>query len=108
MNDVLQRLYEARPRLLYLRLEAGRFRLRWVMPLWVLEELLLFALRLMTLLVWSNRYLKVLPAISAPYQLSPEQVLAGLTPGRELLRLPSGEPYLSLKTTDFTLELAPL
>jgi hypothetical protein len=96
MKELLERLYEARPRFLYLRLELRGFRFYWGFPLCALEEVLRLALRLGALFVQ-------LKLVREPKLLA--QTLGRLAFIDGLLRLPGGEPLLELEGEGFRLKL---
>jgi hypothetical protein len=107
---------DARPRLLWLRLDADRVRIRWGMPLWALEESLRAVFLLGPWLLWFARHLPVSRrrdtsdrarrggfrlAIDLSGDPGPPPWEAGRAllegAGEGMLRLPSGEPYVRIE-----------
>jgi len=107
---------DARPRLLWLRLDADRFRIRWGMPVWALEESLRAVFLLGPWVLWFARHLpaslrrgmsgRVRRArFRFEIDLSGEPGPAPWAAGRALLegagegmlRLPPGEPYVHIE-----------
>lgn len=111
-RDRKELLAEFRPRFITLTIRTERFTLRWALPLWVIEELLAFALGLAPLLPGLSRYLpekarKVLDTI--PKEVSagdPLQLIDNLfRQRRDLLRLPPGEVFVRIQTPEVFLEV---
>lgn len=105
---------DLRPRFVLVRLEAGRVRLRWGVPLWPIEETLRFTLLVLPWLAyawqWAPRAWRdelARPGRRARFVLEPpvrapwpalEALLDGH--GEGLLRLPSGEPFVQIQARD--------
>lgn len=95
---------EVRPRFVTFRLRVGNIRLSWAFPLWAPEESLVFAAKASPLaLSLFRRWRRNPPG-------PPEPVLPVLRPllsedGKHLLRLPSGEPFLSIRTKDSEIDI---
>jgi hypothetical protein len=107
---------DARPRLLWLRLDADRFRIRWGMPVWALEESLRAVFLLGPWVLWFARHLPLAwrsgmsgrvrrarfrLAIDLSGEPGPAPWAAGRAllegAGEGMLRLPPGEPYVHIE-----------
>lgn len=106
-------LDDLRPRFVTLRIRANNVRLWWGMPLWPLEEMLGFALRLAPLLPWlaprlPEKVRRALPPASegagGPDAWDVLEALFGQTP-RDMLRLPPGEVFVSVETDQADIEI---
>lgn len=112
-------LDDVRPRLLWLRLEADKVRIRWGVPVWALEESLRALLLLGPWVLWIARHLPIKTRAKASGEwgrgrfrldldLSGEPgpapwhtavaLLEGA--GEGMLRLPSGEPFVHVEAGD--------
>ncbi|MFU8887292.1 MAG: hypothetical protein ACNA8N_01675 [Trueperaceae bacterium] len=112
-------LDDVRPRLLWLRLEADKVRIRWGVPVWALEESLRALLLLGPWVLWFARHLPIKTRAKASGEwgrgrfrldldLSGEPgpapwhtavaLLEGA--GEGMLRLPSGEPFVHVEAGD--------
>ena len=107
-------LDDLKPRFVLVRIEAGRVRLRWGVPLWPFEETLRFGLLLLPWLAWAWQWAPrawreelARPERRARFVLEPpvrppwtalEALLDGH--GEGLLRLPSGEPFVQIEASD--------
>jgi hypothetical protein len=106
--------HDVRPRLVLVRVHVDRFRLRWGMPLWALEESLRFALLALPWIAYGWRWLPARwrselarPDRRARIVLeSPDRVpwaaLVALLEGHGegMLRLESGEPFVLVEAGD--------
>jgi hypothetical protein len=107
---------DARPRLLWLRIDAERVRIRWGMPVWALEESLRALFLLGPWFLWFARHLpmrlrrnlsgRVRGArfrlqIDLSGEPGPPPWEAGRAllegAGEDMLRLPPGEPYVHIE-----------
>ena len=109
MRDYLE---ELRPRFVTLRLTTGKIRIWWGMPLWAFEEVLSFGLRLLPLLPHLTPLLptRARAALGAWQTSNTEGLTAAVTTllserGRDLLRLPRGEPFVSIDTGEVSIEI---
>jgi hypothetical protein len=105
-------LSELRPRYLTFRLVTGNVRLVWGVPLWALEQTTSLLLRLLPLLphlapLLPGRARRALSGWDAGSQSALVAALELLLsePWHDLLRLPSGEPFVSIETDDVVLEI---
>lgn len=111
MQDYLEAL---RPRLVVFSLATPQLRLVWWMPLWALEQSASLLLRLLPLLPHLapllGREVGEMPGGSGGEAGSWDSVLASLLsePWHDLLRLPPGEPFISIETADVRLEIRQL
>ncbi len=116
-------LDELRPRVLVLRVRAGRVRFAWAAPLWPFGEVLSFAagvvlLARALLAAWARRGGRLPQSLAeatafagtgavgdaTPSPLAALDALAGARFG-DRLRLPPGEPYLRVRTPEASVEL---
>lgn len=108
-------LDELRPRLLIVRIDAGRVRLRWALPSWAIEEPLRFLLRLIPIATaiapGLTRRLTVRigvagsldasthgPSRSSDLWRSVDRLFSEAD--RDLLRLPADLPFVDVETKD--------
>ena len=105
-------LEELRPRFVIFRLATGRVRIFWGVPLWALEQTVSLALRLLPLLPHLTPLLpaRVRPQLARWGGGSQSALIAALElllsePWHDLLRLPPGEPFVSIETDDVFLEI---
>lgn len=107
-------LSELRPRFVTFRLVTGNVRLYWGVPLWALEQTVSLALRLLPLL---PHLTPLLPARARPHLArwrGSQGALVGVLelllsePWHDLLRLPPGEPFVSVETDEVFLEIRQL
>jgi hypothetical protein len=96
-------LDELRPRFVFVKIEAERVRLRWAVPLSVFEELLAFAAKLIPLYFAIARYRR---GERGAFERLPAWTVAFLSDdGRGVLRLPAGEVFITIETSELTLEI---
>jgi hypothetical protein len=107
---------DVRPRLLWLRLDADRFRLRWGVPVWALEESLRALFLLGPWFLWIARQLPIPLRTKAKGEFrrgrfhleldlsgepgpAPWHTLRALLEGAGdgMLRMPSGEPFVHIE-----------
>ena len=107
---------DARPQLLWLRLEAGKVRIRWGVPVWALEESLRAVFLLGPWVLWFARHLPIKPRSRAVGEFrrgrlrlaldlsgepgpAPWHTVRALLEGtgEGMLRLPSGEPFVHIE-----------
>lgn len=105
-------LEELRPRFVGFRLVTGKVRIVWGVPLWALEETVSLLLRLLPLLphlapLLPGRARRVVSAWSggASETLVPALEALLSQPWHDLLRLPSGEPLVSVETDEVFIEI---
>lgn len=108
-------LDELRPRFVTFRLVTSDVRFTWGVPLWALEETASLLLRLLPLLprltpLFPRRAQQVLNAWSGTHSETVGTVLEALLsePWNGLLRLPPGEPFVSIETGDVFIEIRQL
>lgn len=111
MRDYLE---ELRPRFVIFRLITPTLRIGWAVPLWALEQTVSLALRLLPLLpalapLLSPRARQALGARVGTTAWTGETTLRALElllsePWHDLLRLPRGEPFISIETSDVLIE----
>ncbi len=105
---------ELRPRFLTFKLQTPTINVRWGMPLWVVEEIVGFALRLAYLAAYVLPYLPestrrrwadrvVVPETLQTPLLLLEELFSNR--GHELLKLPPGEVFVSIQTVGTTIEI---
>jgi hypothetical protein len=105
---------ELRPRFVTLRLQTPKINVRWGMPLWAVEEILGFAVRLVLLAPYALPFLSettrrrladkaVLPEAQQAPLLLLDELFSNR--GRELLKLPPGEVFVSIQTAGTTIEI---
>ncbi len=103
MSRLAALLDELRPRFVFVKIEAGRFRLRWAVPLSVFEELLAFAAKLLSIYFALMRYRR---GERAAFERLPAWAVAFLSDdGCGLLRLPAGEVFVAIETSELSLEI---
>ncbi len=112
-------LDDVRPRLLWLRLEADKVRIRWGVPVWALEESLRALLLLGPWALWIARHLPTKARAKASGEFkrgrfrldldlsgepgpAPWHTAIALLEGagEGMLRLPSGEPFVHVEAGD--------
>jgi hypothetical protein len=108
-------LDELRPRLLTLRLDTGRVRLRWAVPAWAIEEPLRFLLRTLAIAMAAAPGVtrRVLERTGADRAVAPRDPAAMdavdlwhavdrlfSEADRDLLRLPADLPFVDVETKD--------
>jgi hypothetical protein len=105
-------LSELRPRFLTFRLVTGNVRIAWGVPLWALEQAASLLLRSLPLLphlapLLPGRARRALAGWDAGSQSALIAALDLLLsePWHDLLRLPPGEPFVSVETDDVFLEI---
>lgn len=113
-------LREIRPRLLTLRLNAGKVHLRWLVPSWALEEPLRFLLRVASLAiaVAPDRARSLASAVghahvgpaqvsrSGPARWWPAADAFFSEADRDLLALPDGVPLVDVQAADARIVVA--
>jgi len=118
---------DVRPRLLWLRLDADRVRIRWVMPVWALEESLRAVFLLGPWVLWLARHLPAALRRSLSGEVRRGRFRIGLDlagepgpppwhtarallegAGEGMLRLPIGEPFVRVEAgRDVRIEIVP-
>jgi len=108
-------LDELRLRLLIVRIEAGRVRLRWAVPTWAIEEPLRFLLRLIpvALAIAPGATRRLVDRVGAARMVDPAPDGAARSgdlwravdrlfseADRDLLRLPADLPFVDVETKD--------
>lgn len=110
---------DVRPRLLWLRIDADKVRIRWGMPEWALEESLRALLLLGPWVLWIARHLPIEARAKASGEFKRGRFRIDLDlsgePGRApwhtavallegagegMLRLPPGEPFVQVEAGD--------
>jgi len=111
---------ELRPRFVLVRVRADRVRFDWAVPLSPFEEILTFVLGAAMLLPWlapmmPERARAALPALTTGAgKPTPSHDLIehfdALAGGalRDLLRIPNGEPYVSVRAAGATIDVVAL
>lgn len=108
MGLALRLLDELRPRFVYLRLKTPGFKLRWAIPHPVVEEIAALALKLGPTLLWLARRRRRGRATHI-WPLLPALTIAMLAhDGRGILRIPSGDVFVSVKTDEVDIEIGQL
>ena len=102
-------LDDLRPRLLTFRLRVKGLHLRWAIPLWAVEEIVLFALKLAPLLPVLARYARRNPSPDFG-EFDVAGFLVGLLSeeGRNTLRLPPDKAFVVVETRDALIEIGQL
>lgn len=106
-------LDDLRPRLLTLRLRVKGLHLRWAIPLWAVEEIVLFALKLAPLLPVLARYTPGYARRNPSPDFGEFDIagfLIGLLSeeGRNTLRLPPDRAFVVVETRDALIEIGQL